>query len=587
MAFPDLEQRFNTTMNQLYAKYSTGDSVEFKPNSPDRENVNSDSRTIPLGSVERDVTRIGSFLKSGLGLKWIALQQLLQTGNAISETRQFNPLEILGNLVPYLHIRRSLRTQASDILSNPQDLPRSPASTPSIGKAGRLQIETSNDAKSNLGASSLSIISLINALSPSALAQVLSSTFSFGDGTLDVNQRPELDIDGNYYSVIKWTGYKALANEELAGVIGVLQTVGANLTNVGVLGLKLPAIVGSIGGFISGVPQPINPIDGAKGQRYFITDSDQAIRYITNVKALDRYPYILRDPKPNTQTGLSNLTIPDSALENQYASNPSLQFTRTNLQKQILDGTTGVPDYTLRGIQGGLNQVNTTTHPIIDSFDLKNLVDGLAKRADGVNAATAVARPGYYFDALNAIGVVNGQDLPEDANFKDYIKVGFLDVVNNKYIPFRAILNQMSETTNVNYSDIKYIGRIERNIIYEGAVRNLQFTLTVAVFSPTELQPLWEKINYLTGLGFPSTYSSDGFLVPPVVKLTIGNYYVAQPGYINSLTHTLDENITWEVEPGFQVPKYIDIGISFVVIEKDAMTSKSSFYGFGQTIPTA
>jgi hypothetical protein len=159
--------------------------------------------------------------------------------------------------------------------------------------------------------------------------------------------------------------------------------------------------------------------------------------------------------------------------------------------------------------------------------------------------------------------------------------VHIVDRTNGRIIPFRAHLFNLNESVDTEYTTTRYIGRIERNIIYTGATRTLRFSLYLHAWSPDELQSVWRKVNILTGLAFPAAYSSDGFLVPGIVELTIGNIYKNQPGYIQSINHTVEDGTTWELKPDNQVPHTIKVDITFAVIERFAMHARSRFYGYG------
>jgi hypothetical protein len=167
---------------------------------------------------------------------------------------------------------------------------------------------------------------------------------------------------------------------------------------------------------------------------------------------------------------------------------------------------------------------------------------------------------------------------------EDFITVQFTDVVNNRIIPFRAMLEGINESISTEFEDRKYIGRIERNIVYQGAKRTLSFTLHVNAWSARELDGVWTKVNYMTGLTFPSQYTNDGFMSPPLVKLTIGDFYKDQPGYISSLTNTIEDGTPWEIAPEQQVPHRVQMAITFEVIEKEAMHARSQFYNFGTPV---
>ena len=113
MAKITLEERFLKKMDELYGKYSIRDLpdgmpghvpyMETKPNQTNKRNFG-ESRTTPLHSIAADTTRMSRF--STDKPLWYLDQQNLQSGNTFGETRVLNPLFVLGNVQPFLHIKR-------------------------------------------------------------------------------------------------------------------------------------------------------------------------------------------------------------------------------------------------------------------------------------------------------------------------------------------------------------------------------------------------------------------------------------------------------------------------------------------------
>ena len=66
-------------------------------------------------------------------------------------------------------------------------------------------------------------------------------------------------------------------------------------------------------------------------------------------------------------------------------------------------------------------------------------------------------------DKLNILPVIPAADgkLPTQIgeNYKDFIKFRIKDVVNNKYLIFRAILSGITDTVQPEFNEIKYIRR--------------------------------------------------------------------------------------------------------------------------------
>jgi hypothetical protein len=78
----------------------------------------------------------------------------------------------------------------------------------------------------------------------------------------------------------------------------------------------------------------------------------------------------------------------------------------------------------------------------------------------------------------------------------------------------------------------------------------------VVANSIKELLPMWQRINYLVGLTKPANYTTGNqnnpsniysrFIIPPLVKFTIGDIYKNQPGVIKSIGVNIPDNCVWE-----------------------------------------
>ena len=132
---------------------------------------------------------------------------------------------------------------------------------------------------------------------------------------------------------------------------------------------------------------------------------------------------------------------------------------------------------------------------------------------------------------------------------KDLIRFWFYDIANGRYIPFRATMKSISERYTTDWDNFQYIGNADKIYNYKGFTRNLGFTFTVVANDVSHLLPMWTRINYLLNLSKPAKYFNDEFIVPPLVKLTIGDMYKDQPIVISNMTLTVPDNATWETLP--------------------------------------
>ena len=151
----------------------------------------------------------------------------------------------------------------------------------------------------------------------------------------------------------------------------------------------------------------------------------------------------------------------------------------------------------------------------------------------------------------------------------DFIPFRFKDVNNNKYLIFRAILSGITDNFTPEFAGERYVGRPDQVYVYQGTNREISFTFDVYPKTRQELPVLWEKLNFLTGLVYPSWAPSSGGLgmIAPFIELTIGDMYKDTPGFLSQLSLTVQDGTTWEIDD-YKLPKYIQVNCSFTYIGK-------------------
>jgi hypothetical protein len=188
---------------------------------------------------------------------------------------------------------------------------------------------------------------------------------------------------------------------------------------------------------------------------------------------------------------------------------------------------------------------------------------GLIKKNVGFNSATG---EGYKSIATDKINIhPYGTDLPDTVS--DFIKFKFKDIVNNKFIVFRAILSGISDAISPDWSGTQYIGRPDKVYVYKGAERKVGFTFEIFPKTKQEFPVLMEKLNYLIGLCYPS-FTPDNRMIAPFIELTLGDMFKNTPGFLDSLSVDVDDNSPWELDEGLQFPKHITCQCSFTYIGK-------------------
>lgn len=193
-----------------------------------------------------------------------------------------------------------------------------------------------------------------------------------------------------------------------------------------------------------------------------------------------------------------------------------------------------------------------------------------------VSPRTVRMATSFRSDALNQLGVLgvnkkfnesNGglqfpslaTSYPGYTEYKPYeddlIAFFFYDVVNQKYIPFRATVKGISEGNTAFWDELRFIGRSDQLYSYNGFSRTLSFTFNIVISSLSELLPTWQKVNYMASCVKPSNYTTAGnsignnsnkFIVPPMFMLTIGDLYKFQPIVVTSINVNIPDDATWE-----------------------------------------
>jgi len=120
------------------------------------------------------------------------------------------------------------------------------------------------------------------------------------------------------------------------------------------------------------------------------------------------------------------------------------------------------------------------------------------------------------------------------------------DPSQSVFMVFRAYLTDLSDSVDATWNDIKYAGRGERFYVYDGFSRKISIGFKVAALSAEEMEPMYQKLNYLMSNLMPD-YSDKLLMRGPFVRMTIGNWVDSQPGVLNSLSYTVPQDSPWEI----------------------------------------
>ena len=242
-----------------------------------------------------------------------------------------------------------------------------------------------------------------------------------------------------------------------------------------------------------------------------------------------------------------------------YTRNPKVQF-RLN-SAYIADGTNPLPDTSGKDGPTPTLAVSKKTE-IRDPYNINR----------NISTQTDTTRIDYNNIYTNTA-----------TQKKDIIKFIFKDVTGNNPVYFRAFLSSIKEMVKPEFYEQRYVGRTERFVTYGGSKRGVNLSFNIVAFSTDEADGMWSKINYLTGLTFPKDVSANGFMIPPLFQITVGNIYENQPCYIESLDYEfLDDTTTFDIDN--EVPFVINVNMQLSILERRSRFHDSPFYKITETI---
>lgn len=618
MSFKNLEQRYNENINKLYAgaktkfeggKPSTGaadDPILVRAPGDNQNGLRQEGRGAPFVSAPRDVKRLTLFQTSKTGILFLAKQQLLQTGNTFEYTRTLNPLFVIGNAVPFIHAKRSTRSLklkgplGISITLGKQDKVNKGSVGSSdrgnLNRIGQLQQESFDRFRTlNLGG----LIKKVLTASPiGKLVSAAITKRSVGDDDdlrkRYTNSRPELMQD-------------------------VISKLAGRVTNVlnSALGTSFEPDFGYVvfkqrqsQQYNLGKTITITPKYGHSGAAYetYLTLTNGKAKWSWTSEILGNTDYLnskirpTLEPVGEQQPILTNINTRTPSLSEVAAADTLLtRFENSTTIQELRTSELERSQYIIDSYFNEVTNGEITTQPFLKYFDSDqesiSSLDAGVDQGDGsktlnakyiaANRTNKTKRISYIKDPANkeyknlkvddAYSNLPGMEAsPDQQNFADPITVSFA-MANKAHIQFRAFITNLQQNATPEYTQLQYIGRVEKFINFKGIQRDITFKLGVIAFSKEELDIVWSRINYLTGMVYPYGFT-HGILQPNIIRLTIGKVYIDQPGYVASLTTNFNElSESWDIDK--QVPIAAQMDVKFILIEKSTKIATSPFYG--------
>ena len=229
--------------------------------------------------------------------------------------------------------------------------------------------------------------------------------------------------------------------------------------------------------------------------------------------------------------------------------------------------------------------------------NVNNSIDGTTVQNQGITGDYHTTAP--ITDAVSLSSLKKGSEQLD--SMEEGYPFYFKDMRNNRILMFRGYIKGLSENISPTYSTENYVGRSEPVVTYQSTTRGINFSLDLYANNFSELQYIYQKLDYLTSLTYPQYFddalSSDFSLIrpkPPLCRMRLAELYgggaaaqIDNPalkhgllGYINSLSYTYNDEGTWHyMDDVNRVPKYITANIEFQVIHDQTPNIDTRFYG--------
>jgi hypothetical protein len=662
---------FQANANSIYNKFTPFTTYSFGPSQPFiftkvsdstffKNFTKYDSQVAPIGSTIRDVKRIGQYLITGNGLLFVGKQLLLQQQNAFNETRIYNPLSVLkatlkpGSLGAIDYPKRHLETSGgllnffkdaslSTIGYETKDAEKTriqgtatgiddKAYSPYAGslggaRAGMLRLGTAKsaiskfqsrwpaeDAESKTGNTDGGFLAKLKSMIPST-----NPLGIFGGKESDTWKfRPEYKTkeNGAYYAFLADKSGFLTVNERASQLFYNDGTY-ANANAAG----KATVLLAS--NYHKYYPQK----QDVKSTRIWYADKVKITNDKVGVKDGDTHTNNLKDLHGRMIKSIASFKDEKNQFRRSAERYAEVKGVKYMPYKDIPDKT---------NLNNGKNTFETDMLQTGVTM-LKQRMFAKASSYDDVNKNQKVSDDAV--DGYNAFDVLDGKRgaIPDDLSLKgtnqskDLIYFFFFDLINNKYIPFRATLSSVSDQHTGDWEDVSYLGRADKLFLYKGFSRDVSFGFRVYANSAKEMLPMWNRINYLVGLTRPSKYTPKAtvsnedtiamnefasdlglgdnyidtsgresrFIYPPMVTLTMGDLYVDQPCVLSSVSVNIPDDSLWESlradnyeyvygkdkkismlkVKSRQLPTIVDVSVNIKMLEKRLSLGSDAHFG--------
>jgi|694.fasta_scaffold00839_41 hypothetical protein len=198
------------------------------------------------------------------------------------------------------------------------------------------------------------------------------------------------------------------------------------------------------------------------------------------------------------------------------------------------------PLYSINDVNNNIEaKLGVSTPSKVDSINVIKIVNSKVFYEDNKKKKTSEVADAISTEVKNKVDGDFGKDLIK-------FRIEFLNnnvlgtqtnsgtIVNTDVLAFRAYIDNFDDGMTAKWSPYRYMGRGEEFFVYDGFTRDIGVAFTIFAHTRAELDPIYDKLNYLMST-FTPDYSSQLKMRGNIGYLTVGDYIFRQPGVFTDI----------------------------------------------------
>jgi hypothetical protein len=173
----------------------------------------------------------------------------------------------------------------------------------------------------------------------------------------------------------------------------------------------------------------------------------------------------------------------------------------------------------------------------------------------------------YYLGGAKT--VLNFNRIDRNIMLVTFDPINPFDTTDLGTVVFSAYLSGFKYNSNSTWNPVKYVGRSESFYTFTEHKRDVSFNIQVPCFNRIHLLEKHRALSQLQSAG-AGKYDGNNRLGGIITKVTLGNYLVAEPGILTSVSFDIPDVSSWDIDE--KLAMYINAQFSFTIIGKELPT---------------